>query len=125
VVPSSTEFPYEVPIVFPILHLSQPLPKGSGHFISTSGKEINSKGEEVESAACKGSASEPTAEPGNLCIYAKMLSETAPNDTEILDPANGVEGVGKTGALFSVGSRLQEGEPYSAYGTWAVTAPVE
>jgi hypothetical protein len=83
--------------------------------------------------ACPGSAAEPTAEPGNLCVYETYLAGGVirggaynPGSSEL--PFNA--GAGTTGAVL--GLRVEaEGEngvgaighDVSAYGTWAVRAP--
>jgi hypothetical protein len=61
----------------------------------------------AEEAGCPGSVSEPTADPGTLCVYIEEALETV--SAELVDA---------TGAVVKV-----EGEPAYGVGTWAVTAP--
>jgi hypothetical protein len=98
---------------FPI-ELAAPLPPAHGHYINGEGLEVNIEEEEVPSTACKGTAEAPTAEPGNLCIYAH------PNFVKkAFIGSAGIENiVGRTGATMNIGAELgAEGA-----GTWAVTA---
>jgi hypothetical protein len=88
--------------------------------------------------ACPGSAAEPAAEPGNLCVYETLVSGSG--DTAIRGgvynagssafPFNA--GAGTTGAVLGLlveaeGSVGGNSSAISmddfAYGTWAVTAP--
>jgi hypothetical protein len=88
--------------------------------------------------ACPGSAAEPTAEPGNLCVYETLVGGSG-NGTAIRGgvynagssdfPVNA--GAGTTGAVLgllveaegSVGGNSSAIGMVFAYGTWAVTAP--
>jgi Collagen triple helix repeat (20 copies) len=99
-------------------------------------KEVKER-EKANQEACPGSAAEPTAEPGNLCVYEALLSGPANNAIRghvynggsSLFPFN--VGAGTTGAVL--GLRVEtEGNVggtggaigiVSGYGTWAVTAP--
>jgi hypothetical protein len=65
------------------------------------------------SANCPGSASDPTAEPGFLCLYGQR--EDVGLDIENI-PALGHFG-------FLVFFEAAEGEDFEVHGTWAVTAP--
>ncbi len=101
---------------------------GGAHYINKSNKEVffNEVLEEVvevTSAECKGTAEKPTAEPGNLCVYAAQELQTQILSGYITDPsiASPPEGsVGATGAFAKV---HVSGEEAVARGTWAVTAP--
>jgi hypothetical protein len=71
---------------------------------------------------CPGTAEEPKAEAGNLCVYIGAdenieLSRIAP-PYEL-----GISGTGRSGAVVFVGSSAKPGESGLAVGTWAVTAP--
>ena len=99
---------------------------GDAHFISIGGKEIL-EGKERTSTACTGNAAEPTAAPGNLCVYATQMENLALYSEAIktagaLPQAAEPMSVGSTGAtaLFGVSDAT---EPVDATGTWAVTAP--
>ena len=76
--------------------------------------EINIlKASDSPTADCPGSFADPTAAPGNLCVYA----EREDVDLSIEDvPADGRFG-------FLVFPEAEEGENYEVFGTWAVTAP--
>jgi hypothetical protein len=86
-------------------------------------------------AACPGSAAEPTAEPGNLCVYTTYLAAPGPAIYGLVanaeSPALGDNGgAAPTGALLylivrsegSVGGGASAIGLAEAYGTWAVTA---
>jgi hypothetical protein len=64
-------------------------------------------------ADCPGSAADPTATPGNLCVYAER--EDVGLEIEEV-PADGRFG-------FLVFPEAEEGDNYEVFGTWAVTAP--
>jgi len=75
-----------------------------------------------------GSVTEPTAAPGNLCVYAAHLSGVTLNALGFGDMYNpegaGEEaGVGKTGTLlvFTASKEEVEEEEARGWGTWAVT----
>jgi hypothetical protein len=102
------------------------------HFITTTGEEIGGL-KETQSKACKGTAAEPTAEPGNLCLYeqerALLGVEHEEGDIIITSPGTpfpvafpqeSASGAGTTGAIIYF-----KGESETAnfgYGSWAVTA---
>jgi len=107
------------PIVsFPI-QLKAPLDAGHVHYIKGNGMEEPEPGVEVESKACSGSAAEPKATSGNLCIYAVVLNVAEAYGSEgIFSPANVAEaGAGVAGAVLWV----VLGENSEGRGTWAVT----
>jgi hypothetical protein len=106
-----------VPVAsFPI-ELAAPMSAAShGHYINSQGLEVNFEEEEVHSTACKGTAVEPTAEPGNLCIYAQFVQRMPPlsiGNSEIIPTIN------RTGALLTIFAKEARA---SGSGTWAVTA---
>jgi len=78
-------------------------------------------------AECPGSATDPKAEPGNLCVYTTLFSGTTsltvPHFIDSGFSFGGIEneGVNRAGALLFFA--LAEGAAALAYGTWAVTAP--
>jgi hypothetical protein len=69
-----------------------------------------------------GKAENPTAEPGNLCVYIQFGNVTAAQ-LGLLDAENEATGAGKTGALLTNRSVANLAQEASARGTWAVTAP--
>jgi hypothetical protein len=106
--------------------LAAPLGTGHVHYVNTKGKEVVLGGgglEEVTSTECLGSKEVPTAEPGNLCVYASLEANVGSFNGLISNP--GVPGqeetAGTTGATLGV-FVLGEGN-IEAGGTWAVTAP--
>jgi hypothetical protein len=90
------------------------------HFINIENEEVTPQGPKV-STECKGTVEEPSAEPGNLCIYSQALgANTSLFKTLVTqNPEKGAEepGAGTTGALlvFKVTAEEEEGD-----GTWAV-----
>jgi hypothetical protein len=80
----------------------------------------------VKSTQCKGKVEEPTAEPGNLCVYAETIVNTEVLSEEINPPgveAPGFEeaGTGRAGAVIHVIVGVG-GEKAWGWGSWAVTA---
>lgn len=118
--PEVNEAGFETIVVasFPV-QLAAPLAGGSAHYINTKGNEVNESGEELEVSGCKGSAAEPTAAPGTLCVYEALLFHAKLESSFIRDPTSGTEaGAGKTGALLTV---VIKGPGAEGFGTWAVT----
>jgi collagen triple helix repeat protein len=138
-----------VPISLPI-PLANPLVEGQVHLITADGsKEIvenesTEVGEEITPTGCgsaltpTGTAANPAAAPGNLCVYVNkadppMLGHSGSN--YIRDPSQECESfaclveLGGPGSGAGVsGARLEAygaspGRGYWGYGTWAVTAP--
>ena len=116
---------------FPI-PLATPLDGSSVHLILNNDKELTPTFEEVESAFCLGTVSEPSAEPGQFCLYSASELLNLGNLTYPLgiapgagmqNPATGAAGTGTTGVLIS--GVLQKNTEVEAHGTWAVTAPEE
>ena len=115
---------------FPI-PLEAKIPGTNMHFVNPAGKEVilgpTFQPEEVTAVNCLGSAADPTASPGHLCVYAAYTDASA-IDAGFIDPSNagfnfpvGSASSAKTGALLQF-----EREPEKmgkAMGTWAVTAP--
>jgi hypothetical protein len=73
-------------------------------------------------AECPGSVEAPEAEPGDLCVYAKILG-LLPTSGVIHNPNEkfSTSGAGSAGAFLTLVPENTEGG--FAYGTWAVTAP--
>jgi hypothetical protein len=66
-----------------------------------------------------GTSTEPTADPGNLCVYITNEANTTAADFHIANPSLGEPGAGPTGAILTTGS-LEAGS--QAYGVWVVRA---
>jgi hypothetical protein len=138
---------YNVPISFPI-PLANPLAAGKVHLLNADGSkefvinEETTEGEEITPTDCgtaltpAGTASDPAAAPGGLCIYAAYASPSMKEHSGsniIADPSVECLGLGcllefggpGSGAGVS-GARLQYlNAPESGvgiHGTWAVTA---
>jgi hypothetical protein len=106
----------------------------TAHYINTSEKELTPTGEQ-QSTACLGKVAEPTATPGNLCVYAMVeigLSENEPDNNTFLKWKWGIavtdlagSGAPNTDSSFGFGVHAfsLEGAGTSANGSWAVTAP--
>jgi hypothetical protein len=105
------------PVASFTIPLASPLAAGHAHLINPAGKELvfNVETEELEEISshpsCPGSFASPTAEPGNLCVYAHEMSAVVTYSQLI--------GVTTAGALESFVSSPNA----EASGTWAVTAP--
>ena len=79
--------------------------------------------EKTGTGGCAGGTStEPTAEPGNLCVYLAVGVKLTAEELIPINPAvlTGASGAGKTGAGLT--TRGTEAGAL-ALGTWAVTAP--
>jgi hypothetical protein len=113
-VQGSTSVEIYVPVAsFPI-KLAAPMHSVTqAHYINQGNLEVNIEKEEVTSTACKGTAQEPTAEPGNLCIYTVEIA-----GPPILSSEDIFTTVQKSGAFMRVFAEPGD----SAVGTWAVTA---
>jgi Collagen triple helix repeat (20 copies) len=119
--------PFIEPILVPI-SFSIPLPSE----LSQSGVHYLDTGEENEN--CPGTAAEPDADPGHLCIYVNEGSEQIDFESgegsyfpfEIGKAGGGAPpaGASKTGSVIKVAiNSSEEGVGAFAFGTWAVTAP--
>jgi hypothetical protein len=119
-----------VPIAFSI-PLASPLTNALGcgegiepecevHYINPAGKEVtNPFGGEKTSTECLGTAAVPTAEPGNLCVYAGLV-EKAPflANSAIFKADTEAIGASTAGAVIMI--QFGEAET-TGFGTWAVT----
>jgi hypothetical protein len=99
------------------------------HYINAAGKEVilteELEVEDLTPTECSESAATPTAEPGNLCVYAEYEENIQGDSNKIEDPSTtgptASSGAATTGA-FMFFKKLVVGEPLAGYGTWAVTA---
>jgi hypothetical protein len=108
--------------------LSAPLPEGSAHFINSKNEELTESGGSTTHPNCPGTAEDPAALPGNLCVYATEPLENWTIDSEqIFAPVKGPAeaSVGKTGAVGLAVLGAESGEKFAGYGTWAVTEKEE
>ncbi len=102
--------------------------KSQVHLILNNGKEFNEAFSEVTSTKCKGTVTAPSAEPGNLCIYAGSSLAVLPETPGFIingllgsfrTPSN-TDGVGVNGMMLKA---IPQSNNIEAYGSWAVTAP--
>lgn len=106
---------------FPI-PLAAALDKNHVHYINSDGKEVAESGE-VTSTVCLGSAADPTAAAGHLCVYAEVLLNTQSKNSNITAPSgllSGTSGADTAGTVLVI----EASETFAiATGTFAVTAP--
>jgi hypothetical protein len=126
--------PVVMPISFPIplasdlsgseCTTSPPGPGCQVHFINPAGMEVPSNGVEVAPTSCTGTEEEPTAEPGNFCLYAATQVEFLLSNENITrgDPAQSLGA--STAGVILLPTYVKEDEA-TITGSWAVTAPVE
>jgi hypothetical protein len=106
------------PVSFSI-PLAEDLEASDVHFINEAGKEVVNGTTEVDSTVCLGSAEEPTATAGNLCVYARY-QEVKITNQNILNPGTEFgNGAAVAGALISMANATANEVP--TFGTWAVT----
>jgi hypothetical protein len=120
----------KVPISFPIPLEAIPGPTAGAlganqvHYIGVSGEEQFDETTKGPSLACHGTVEEPSADPGNLCIYTRTLlpeAETLAASVFIFRPSSSAtSGADPTGAILNILST--ETATVTGYGTWAVTA---
>lgn len=109
--------------------LSAALPESQVHFIINEKDEeiVGSHGEYevIPSKACTGTVEDPAATAGNLCVYAREGSVSAPEEptegrfTDLRTPGSYRLGAGTVGAVITFAA---SSETDAGYGTWAVTA---
>ena len=99
-----------VPVASFAIPLAAPLAESQVHYIK--------KGETAPSGCTGGTAANPIAESGNLCVYAHEEEEVESSSSGIANPDGGGKGAGTTGAyeIFTV-----TGGAGFGLGTWAVT----
>ena len=115
----------KTPLSFPIPLEVGPTP----HLVLNNGKEMNEEFEEIENPpACPGSVTAPSAEPGQLCIYAKsdLFSPATPTASILINPGSaftspqtGSSGASPVGVLLEASTKETNGA--QAFGVWAVT----
>jgi hypothetical protein len=100
----------------PLVSISFPIPLTAGldefhvHYVETPG------------GACTGSALNPTAASGSLCVYKGFANGLAPAaGEEITTPDFGALGTSPSGALINFGEPAPGTGSSTAVGSWAVT----
>lgn len=101
------------------------------HFINTNSKEYTETGEQT-STVCLGSIEDPSATPGNLCVYSSHetgLSEEEVDNKDVIGWKWGIGIADATGGKlvantfgFDINAFSLEAASVEAYGSWAVTA---
>jgi hypothetical protein len=128
-----TESNQRLAISFPI-PLAEALEGKRGevaHVIAPNGEEMNVEEELVDrtvAGACLGSVGEPTAAPGNLCVYIHHLEGGMPvpgsNGIAAIDESGSeAQKVNTVGATVLFNNTFPPSGTHNAFGTWAVTAP--
>ena len=122
VVPPGVEFPYQqyIALSFPI-RLETSLGAAHVHFIELKGDEFGTGVPPTECGTPAGTAAEPKASPGNLCVYT-----THYHFVEYVAISKSGEGLNEagastTGALLGIRPEDEPGANAAAFGTWAVT----
>lgn len=126
--------------LIPIVSINFPRPLeakiagGNQHYINAAGKEVilnetTFTPEEVDSTDCLGSAANPTAAAGHVCVYAGYEENTFLFNGSFINPETGNQNVLENGAGITsslTGTILSGESPVEiagkAGGTWAVTA---
>lgn len=122
---STTGGGFFAPLTFAV-PLEAGLPGTNVHYINAANKEVKRDGTgtliEVDSSACQGSAADPTAQAGHLCVYTGYTESPglAIANEEIYDPSAAAPGASKAGAVLS---GAYKGSGAFGFGTFAVTAP--
>jgi hypothetical protein len=105
-----------VAISFPV-HLEHELDEEHYEVVTVAGVHEHKGGTGTE---CAGTAAEPTAPEGFLCVYlAKEPEEADLIGRGVLNPAKGGQGAATSGAIVSLD--VIGVAPAKFYGTWAVT----
>jgi hypothetical protein len=120
---------FELPISFNI-PLEEGLESAHTHYVTRM-----EQGEKT-TPECPGSVEEPSAEPGNLCVYENFISFRHELDAIMVNPEKIAlaAGAGATGTVLRMkltntqidgNDNEPEAVEASGFGTWAVTAPKE
>jgi hypothetical protein len=117
---------FTVPLATPLVGEEESCALGTGcpvHYINSGGDEVTeSAGELPAPAACSGTAEDPTAAPGNFCMYAGYEAGTKTNSSKIHRAVRFVLGVSTAGAIEEF-ETTGPGSIAQTWGSWAVTAP--
>jgi hypothetical protein len=120
-------FSFTVPLAAPLVGEEELCELGTGcpvHFINSGGDEVTeSAGALPKPAACNGTAEDPTAAPGNFCVYEDEGDSLGTNSSKIHAIHSGGAGLPSVGTTGAVEVFVVEGSAADAWGSWAVTAP--
>lgn len=108
--------PGELAVISFAIPLAAGLEIDDAHFIDFEGKEVKPDASKVTSTVCLGSAADPTAAAGHLCIYQGVNAGGTSDSNNVYDPVTLTEGISRAGALLEITGGI-------AAGTFAVTAP--
>jgi hypothetical protein len=114
-------FSFAIPLADPLVGES------TVHYINPAGKEVfgvtfQERNPIGTPPSCAGNAANPTAEPGNLCIYAAVQENGVfASTTAIHGAGSAAAGASTAGAILTMGVAGSEGS--GAWGSYAVTAP--
>ncbi len=117
---------FTVPLAAPLVGEETPCELGTGcpvHYIDSGGDEVTeSAGALSAPAACSGNAEDPTAAPGNFCMYEDTpeIGDAQTNSSKIRPTGHINPGVGTAGAVVEFEITGSRGV---VRGSWAVTAP--
>lgn len=115
---------YRMAVSFPVA-LAAGLDGSHVHYINKVGKEVvfnfgTEELEEVTPTECLGSAAEPTATAGNLCVYEGKLFHAFLVSNFSIQTLGGSEEPGASTAGVLLNAEAEEAGAFG-YGTWAVT----
>ena len=118
---ASMPISFPIPLEAPANPQHEPAISGSNtHYVSRTEWE---GGLQPEGCA-GGSYPEPTAKPGNLCVYESVVSASLVEGEPVKLFEIGVaRGVGPFGGIMKLTTTNPPGPTPEAYGSWAVTAP--
>jgi hypothetical protein len=114
-----------IPVASFSIPLASALTGEDVHVINEKGEELHFEAPSTTPTKCGepvGTAAEPAAAPGNLCIYIAGEGNASFFDEGVANPATAGQGAGKTGATMQVIATVPE-QGLEGHGTWAVTAP--
>ncbi len=121
--PPGVEFPEKqlIALSFPI-QLKASLAAAHVHFIEEEGNEVGTGVPPTECGTPAGSAAEPKASPGDLCVYTTYDKHVEYVGISMSGEGLGRPGASTTGALLEIRPENEKGGALpEAIGTWALT----
>jgi len=125
--------PFAIPLASELdyAHTHLIWPNGKEKVVVITLEPFSQEEKEVTVPACSGTAAAPSADPGNLCIYAKnmedikntnvLVDEVPQGSAPIHNPGTEELGASVAGAMLNL-FPVNETTKMEAFGTWAVTA---